>query len=1017
VVVPAAGGPELVALACEGRFVVHGLAPAGAVDAIRAALPASLGGLVSVQAWKAWANLPYADHLVDLVVVDRDVLGANGPTDAELLRVVAPAQGAVWQKKGGAWSKLTKPMPQEYGEWTHYFHDATNNPVSNDTAVKAPTSMQWLADSPADVQSQNQLIAGGRYVGLFGVRAVTTEVRNAFNGIALRRSDPVADPANNQRYGPTVLMDGLLYTTLDGASAKPRVVALDPVSATIVRTFELPLPDLSKKPGDRRSNSKGRYLGLSACEDVLMVWTLDKLFCVERATGKLRWTFDGKGRNVDYPAYDPKNHRVGLLIAEDGLTFVKGDRDQRFWATEIVSLSLKDGSVAWRVPHPLASVAKPEPGASFLWSNGAFYFNTNITLGNSVLDVGAIDADTGRVRWFKAGMTEYGGGKIGAGSGVGSLLAYPDAVVLTRSAMLAFNPRTGDSLGEWILGNSRCDTGRGAANCFGNFGHYFRVDGTSFSLQRNEVGRGPCGGNALPAYGMHYFQPQTCQCYAAVRGLFATSSQPVADPVADDGRLEKGPAFPLKPARTEGAGDWPALMHDSARSCGGSALKSPNPKELWRIQLEPNTQPGPIAADWRECANFNGPISMPVSAGGLVLVAAPDAHRVHAVDASTGRKAWTFTADARVDTPPTVSGGRVYFGSRDGYVYCLDLATGGLCWRFLAARNPKQMVAYGQVESAWPVHGSVVVEKGLVLATAGYHPDMDGGIQCWGLEAATGAVRWKRILAAERAPLALDPAKSKMPFGYFVPNLVLNTVPNSDGAVAVLPGAVLSLTDGSGEAQLGGLQVGKGKVPSSPEITHGLMITDWKNSPPYHRSKDGDYSGPGNPDQKQNILVAGGTPALVKGSWARRAAWDAHRFAHLNSNSPDLLVFDRQSPITVSWGGRGRDAEPLAEEIAKTGKVLARAILNSGKEFRSATDRERVALILAGDQAVVATVATGKDADPHLRPKATIQIADLKTGSIASSFETKPGVIENGMATAQGRLFMSLDDGSLVAWE
>jgi hypothetical protein len=378
---------------------------------------------------------------------------------------------------------------------------------------------------------------------------------------------------------------------------------------------------------------------------------------------------------------------------------------------------------------------------------------------------------------------------------------------------------------------------------------------------------------------------------------------------------------------------------------------------------------------------------------------------------------WTFTADARVDTPPTVSGGRVFFGSRDGNVYCLDLATGGLCWRFLAARNHKQIVAYDQVESAWPLHGSLVVEKGLVLATAGYHPDMDGGILCWGLDAGTGTVRWKRILAAERMPLALDPAKSKMPLGYFAPNLVLNTVPNSDGTIALLPGAILSLTDGSGEAQLGGLQTGKAKVPSSPVITHGLTITDWKNSPPYHRSKDGDYSGPGNPDQKQNILVAGGTPALVKGSWARRAAWDAKRFAHLTSNSPDLLVFDRESPITVSWGGKGRDAEPLAEEIASTGKVLTRAILNSGKEFRSAPDRERVALILAGDNAVIATVPTGNDVDVHSRPKATIQIADLKTGTISSSFETKPGVIENGMATAQGRLFLSLDDGSLVALE
>ena len=727
------------------------------------------------------------------------------------------------------------------------------------------------------------------------------------------------------------------------------------------------------------------------------------------------WSWiDGKGRNVDFPAYDPKNHRIGLLIAGDGVTFLHGDREQMFWATEIVSLSLKDGSVAWRVAHPLASLEVPRPGVAFLWSDGAYFFNTNITLGNSVLSVGCIDAATGATRWFKPG-----GDKIGAGNGVGSLLAYPDALVLTRSQMLAFNPKTGESLGKWVLGNSRCDTGRGAAACFANFGHYFKIDGSEFRLQRNEVGRGPCGGNALPAYGMHYFQPQTCQCYAAVRGLFAASSQPVAGPVADTDRLEKGPAFALKPARQETPGDWPALMHDSARSCGGSALKSTNPKEVWRIQPEPNAQPGPVAADWRNCANFNGPISMPVIAGGLVLVAAPDAHRVHAVDAANGRKVWTFTANARVDTPPTVSGGWAFFGGRDGYVYCLDLATGGLRWRFFAARNQKLMVAYDQVESSWPVHGSLVVENGLVLATAGHHPDMDGGIQCWGLDAETGAVRWKRLLASERTPFALDPKTPRMPDGYFTANKVINTIPNSDGTVAVIPGAPISLADGSGPAELGGVDPGKrAKITmAAPMITHGLMITNWKNSPPYLRSKDGDYSGPGSPEQKQNVLVAGGTPAQVRGSWARRAAWDATRFAHVNSGSPDLLVFDRNSPITISWGGRGRDVEPLAEEIVKTGKVLSRAILNSGKEFRSVPDRDGVAMILAGNHALIATVNSGAATNVHLRPAATVQVIDLANGAITATFEIKPGIIENGMAIAQGRVFASLDDGSLAAME
>jgi len=1018
VVVPATEEKALAELSCDGKFVVQGLSDAGKVAAVRGGIPEKFAGLVSVSGWKVSERLPYADNLVDLLVVDRDALNGAGPTDAELQRVISPVVGAAYVRKGGAWTKVVKPMPSAYGEWPQYYYDATNNPVSKDTAVKTPTSLQWLVDNLADNGSANQLVAGGRYLAAFKGRSnMTYTTRSAYNGIALQRTETKADPANEHRFGPIIMADGVVYMAMDGRSKEPKVVARDPLTWATIRTFDLPLPDLTNEPADKKSGHRGRYLGISACEDVLLVWTLDKLFCADRATGKLRWTFDGKGKNVDWPSHDPLNHRVGILLAGDDTTFLKGDRDTPFPAKEIASISLKDGSVAWRVQHPL--VGKDDtPNAAFVWSGGAYYFNTNIYLGTGAFSIGCVDATTGETRWLKPKVGEYGGIKGGAGAGVGSLLAYPDAVVLTRSAMLAFDPKTGANLGQWIIGNSRCDTGRGAANYFANFGHYFNISGKAFSLVRNEVGRGPCGGNALPAYGMHYYQPQSCGCFAAVRGLFAASSQVVEAAIADGERLERGPAFSMNPTKREGMGDWPALLHDSARSAGGSALTNAAPKEKWRVQLEPNTQPGTIADDWRNCVNFNGPISMPVIGGGLVVVAAPDAHRIHAVDAATGKKVWTFTAEGRIDTPPTIAGGRVYAGSRDGYVYCLDLATGQMAWRFLAARNHKRIVAYGQVESAWPVHGSLVVEKGLVLATAGYHPDIDEGVHCWGLEADTGAIRWQRVLESERKPFALDPRNPKMPDGYFSANRVLNSIANSDGTVAVLPGTILALTDGSGKADLGGqARADTRTVLARSPVSHGLMVTDWKNSPPYLRSKDGDYGGPGSPEQKQNILVAGGPPDEIRGSWARRAAWDAKRFVHLNSNSPDLLVFDRSEPIRISWGGRGRDAEELTEEIKGMGKVLVRVKLHQGKEFRASSERDRVALVLAGDHAVIATVPSGPTVDVHMRPHATIQVADMRTGEIVSTFETKPGVIENGMAVAQGRCFVVLDDGTLMAYE
>jgi outer membrane protein assembly factor BamB len=60
---------------------------------------------------------------------------------------------------------------------------------------------------------------------------------------------------------------------------------------------------------------------------------------------------------------------------------------------------------------------------------------------------------------------------------------------------------------------------------------------------------------------------------------------------------------------------------------------------------------------------------------GRVVVGGRD-KLVHALDAATGKVAWTFAARARVDSSPVVAGGRVYVGSSDGRLYVLDAASG-----------------------------------------------------------------------------------------------------------------------------------------------------------------------------------------------------------------------------------------------------------------------------------------------------------------------------------------------------
>ncbi len=113
-----------------------------------------------------------------------------------------------------------------------------------------------------------------------------------------------------------------------------------------------------------------------------------------------------------------------------------------------------------------------------------------------------------------------------------------------------------------------------------------------------------------------------------------------------------------------------------------------------------------------------GRLTAPSIAGGLVYVAQVDEHTLYALDANDGQQRWKFTAGARIDSPPTIHRGRVLFGATDGWVYCLDSQDGQLAWRYRAAPLDRRTMAFEQLESLWPVHGSVLVRDDIAYCVA-----------------------------------------------------------------------------------------------------------------------------------------------------------------------------------------------------------------------------------------------------------------------------------------------------------
>jgi hypothetical protein len=123
-----------------------------------------------------------------------------------------------------------------------------------------------------------------------------------------------------------------------------------------------------------------------------------------------------------------------------------------------------------------------------------------------------------------------------------------------------------------------------------------------------------------------------------------------------------------------------------------------------------------------------------------------DQHRVLAFDAADGTPRWAFTAGGRVDSPPTIHHNLVLFGCRDGFIYCLRGSDGELAWKFRAAPVDERMVACEQLESVWPVHGSVLVRDGVLFAAAGRSMFLDGGVRLLRLDPVSGRLLSETVM-------------------------------------------------------------------------------------------------------------------------------------------------------------------------------------------------------------------------------------------------------------------------------
>jgi outer membrane protein assembly factor BamB len=128
-------------------------------------------------------------------------------------------------------------------------------------------------------------------------------------------------------------------------------------------------------------------------------------------------------------------------------------------------------------------------------------------------------------------------------------------------------------------------------------------------------------------------------------------------------------------------------------------------------------------------------------AGGNIYFGSSVTDEVYSLDAASGETRWTFFAEGPVRFAPTIYNGRVYFGSDDGYVYCLDAEKGGLIWKYRAGPSDEKVIGNGAMISLWPVRTGVLVDEGVAYFGAGVFPYE--GIYICAISADDGSVVWK----------------------------------------------------------------------------------------------------------------------------------------------------------------------------------------------------------------------------------------------------------------------------------
>jgi len=855
--------------------------------------------------------------------------------------------------------------------------------------------------------------------------------RDAFNGVILwkRRINGWANHLHGFRSGPPDLPFRLVaagdrvYVTL---GIDQPVSALDAATGKLLMTYQ------GSEHTRQIIHPGGQLIMLAGTSQVAIHIHRGENESARRAvmaadpeTGEVLWR-----KEVSIETLLP------LVVSNDALLYQTNEH--------LACLNTKTGEERWRKAHR-AHLAAPG-NRTWLWASPVLTAHDGIVYVADFRNLSAFSIDDGKALWERSSTAGFnsppvvfvinnlvwrgytrGRGSADFGQGLNAKTGEAERIIATEKA--------------WAyptLAHHRCYRSKATSQFImsARSGTEF-IDVKSGKINPNHWVRGTCQLGVMPANGLLYAPPHSCACNikTMVRGTYAFASsrnnsrlglrpdhhaQHVSDrvgaesqPTAADTRLEKGPAFGPAPGSglsTLDSSDWPTYRHDNGRTGRTTTSVPSNLSQVWK-------------------AAIGGRLSSPVTECGKLFVAEIDAHTVHALDVTDGASLWSYTAGGRIDSPPTIYRGLVLFGATDGWVYCLREADGAMAWRFRGAPADRLLAVRGQLESAWPIHGSVLIHDGTLIVAAGRSSYLDGGIHVYRLEPETGR------LLSETVIHSLDPKTGDQPDGGVDLRGVLNDVLSVSGDSVYMRHLKIDFETGVD------LQTGPPHLFAPMGFlddawwhrSYWLFGSDPVCMPPTNESGWAIWARMGNMVPSGRILSLGeefvygyGRDRYPGGPSGQVRGGERYHLFAAEKVAFEPLPSNRDNQH-LRYGGSGRAlglktterdkrfGEPsLHRNVwSRPVPIFARALVLADKTLFLAGPPEPAEL-----RTTELTLQNLDKAEATFRGRqgASLCLVDATDGNSLAQYELESPPVFDGMIAAWGRIFLSLEDGSLVCF-